>query len=138
MKQLWQSISTGKASVVEVPSPLPEPGQMLVRVVASLISAGTERTVVEFAEKNLPRKAMSRPDLVKQLVQKAKRDGWIGTIEAARNRLDSEMVLGCSNSGVVVEVGEGVSEFKVGDRVACVGVEVDTEQFLVNVRNGTH
>jgi predicted dehydrogenase len=121
MKQLWQSISTGKAAVVDVPSPGAGKGHILVRVVASLISAGTERTVIEFAEKNLVQKAMARPDLVSQVVKKAKREGWITTIEAARNRLDSEMVLGYSNSGIVLEVGEGVPHFHVGDHVACAG-----------------
>ena len=121
MKQLWQNISTGKASVVDVPAPRAGSGHILVRVVASLISAGTERTVVEFAEKNLLQKAMARPDLVRQVVEKAKREGWLSTIEAARKKLDSEMVLGYSNAGVVIDAGEGVSEFKVGDHVACAG-----------------
>jgi predicted dehydrogenase len=121
MKQLSQSIRTGKAAVVEVPAPRAGKGQILVRVAASLISAGTERMVVEFAEKNLVEKAMARPDLVKQTMDKARREGWLTTIEAVRNRLDSEMVLGYSNAGVVIEVGEGVSGFRVGDAVACAG-----------------
>src|SRR5437879_12909163 len=118
MKQLWQNISTGKASVVDVPAPRTGAGHILVRVMASLISAGTERSVVEFAEKNLFQKAMARPDLVSQLVQKAKREGWLTTIEAARNKLNSDMVLGYSNAGVVIDGGEGVSWFKIGDQVA--------------------
>jgi len=121
VKQLWQNIATGEASVVDVPAPRAGRGQILVRVLASLISAGTERTVVEFAEKNLVQKAMARPDLVKQLMDKAKREGWITTIEAARSRLDTEMVLGYSNAGVVIEVGEGAAGFNVGDHVACAG-----------------
>lgn len=121
MKQLWQNISTGKASIAEVPAPVAGPGQILVRVMASLISAGTERSVVEFAEKNIMEKAIARPDLVKQIVQKARRDGWLSTFEAARNRLETEMVLGYSNAGVVIEVGEGAGVFKVGDKVACAG-----------------
>jgi predicted dehydrogenase len=133
MKQLWQNISSGEASVVEVPAPLAGRGQILVRVKASLISAGTERSVVDFAEKNLLQKALARPDLVKQLMQKAQREGWISTIETARNRLDSEMVLGYSNAGIVIEVGEGVSGFRVGDHVACAGGGFATHSEIVRV-----
>jgi predicted dehydrogenase len=121
LKQLSQNISTGVASVNDVPAPVVAKGQILVRVAASLISAGTERMVVEFAEKNVFQKALARPDLVKQLIEKSKRDGFLATLEAARTRLDSDMVLGYSNAGVVIEVGDGVTEFKVGDRVACAG-----------------
>lgn len=131
MKQLWQHISTGEASVVDVPSPTAGKGQILVRVKASLISAGTERSVVDFAEKNLLQKALTRPDLVKQFMQKGHREGWISTIEAARNRLDSEMVLGYSNAGIVIEVGEGVSGFQVGDHVACAGGGFATHSEIV-------
>lgn len=133
MKQLWQGIATGGASVVEVPAPVAGKGQILVRVMASLISAGTERSVVEFAEKNLIQKAMARPDLVKQLADKGRREGWLTAMQAAKGRLNSEMVLGYSNAGVVVEVGEGVTEFKVGDRVACAGGGYASHSELVRV-----
>jgi predicted dehydrogenase len=133
MKQVWQSIATGKVSVVDVPVPCAGKGKILVRVIASLISAGTERTVIDFAGKNLVQKAMARPDLVNQLKEKAKREGWITAIEAARHRLDSEMVLGYSNSGVVLEVGEGVTGFKVGDRVACAGGSFATHSEIVRI-----
>ncbi len=133
MKQLWQNISTGKSAAIDVPAPCAGKGQILVRVVASLISAGTERTVVEFAEKSLVQKAMARPDLVKQVMDKAKREGWVATIAAARNRLDSDMVLGYSNSGVVIEVGDGVNGFKVGDNVACAGGGFASHSEIVRV-----
>jgi predicted dehydrogenase len=121
MKQLWQSVSTGKATVIDVPAPHAGRDQILVRVMASLISSGTERSVVEFAGKNLIQKAMSRPDLVKQLKEKASREGWVTALEGARRKLDTEMILGYSNAGIVIEVGEGVSDFRVGDHVACAG-----------------
>lgn len=133
MKQLWQNISTGEASVVDVPAPCAGKGQILVQVAASLISAGTERTVVDFAEKNLVQKAMARPDLVKQMIAKGKREGWISALEAARTRLDSEMVLGYSNAGVVIEVGDGVKGFKVGEKVACAGGSYATHSQIARV-----
>ena len=121
MKQLLQNLNDGKALVAEVPCPSVRRGMILVRTAASLVSAGTERSVVAFAEKNLLGKARSRPDLVKQVLEKARREGIIPTIQAAFNRLDQPMSLGYSSAGTVVAVGEGVSGFQVGDRVACAG-----------------
>src|SRR4030066_307476 len=121
MKQLLQNIHNGATEVVEVPIPLVQPGMALVRTSASLVSAGTERMLVEFAEKSLVGKARSRPDLVRQLIDKAQREGLLTTIDAAFNRLDQPMPLGYSSSGTIVAVGEGLQGFKVGDRVACAG-----------------
>lgn len=121
MKQLLQNMRNGQAIVADVPVPLPRPGTALVRTAASLVSAGTERTVVEFAEKNLLGKAKSRPDLVRQVLTKARREGIIPTVEAAFNRLDQPMALGYSSAGIIEEIGEGLSGFKIGDRAACGG-----------------
>lgn len=121
MKQLLQNIKTGKASVEDVPIPTPRDGQALVKVAASLVSAGTERMIVEFAEKNLIGKARSRPDLVRQVVDKARREGLINTAQAAFNRLDQPMALGYSSAGTIVALGKNMQGFKVGQRVACAG-----------------
>lgn len=121
MKQLLQNLKTGETSVVEVPMPGPKPGMALVRTAASLVSAGTERMVVEFAEKSLMGKARSRPDLVRQIVEKARREGLLTTVQAAFNRLDQPMALGYSSAGVITAMGNGLEGFKVGDRVACAG-----------------
>ncbi|HEU4746213.1 MAG TPA: hypothetical protein VFS61_13295, partial [Anaerolineales bacterium] len=99
MKQLLQNMKTGKSTVEDVPVPTPRKGQALVKVEASLVSAGTERMVVEFAEKSLVGKARSRPDLVKQVIEKARREGVIKTAQAALNRLDQPMALGYSSAG---------------------------------------
>ncbi len=121
MKQLLQNIKDGRTVVTEIPIPSPREGQALIKVAASLVSAGTERMVVEFAEKSYLGKARSRPDLVKQTLEKAKREGLLPTAQAIFNRLDQPMALGYSSAGVIVALGKNMSGFKVGQRVACAG-----------------
>ena len=111
----------GKTLVSEVPVPTPLAGQALVKISASLVSAGTERMLVEFAEKSLIGKARSRPDLFRQVLDKMKRDGVIATLQASFNRLDQPMALGYSSAGTIVELGDGMEGFKIGQRVACAG-----------------
>ncbi len=121
MKQVLQNLRSGETKVVDIPIPTPKPGMALVRTSASLVSAGTERMLVEFAEKSLIGKARSRPDLARQVLDKARREGLLTTVEAAFNRLDQPMPLGYSSAGTVVGVGEGLTDFKVGQRVVCAG-----------------
>ena len=121
MKQLLQNTRNGKSTVEDVPVPTPREGQALVKTEASLVSAGTERMVVEFAEKSLVGKARSRPDLVKQVLDKGKREGWVNTAQAAFNRLDQPMALGYSSAGTIVALGKNMTGFKIGQRVACAG-----------------
>lgn len=121
MKQVVQSFKTGELEVTEVPSPTLKSRGILVRTGASLVSAGTERMVVDFAEKNILEKARSRPDLVRQVMDKTQREGILPTIESVKNRLDQPMALGYSSAGVVVDVGGEAGAFQIGDRVACAG-----------------
>jgi threonine dehydrogenase-like Zn-dependent dehydrogenase len=121
MKQLLQNLRTGETFVDNVPVPAPKPGTVLVRTAASLVSAGTERMLVEFGEKNLLGKARSRPDLAKQVIEKARRDGVLTTLEAAFSRLDQPLALGYSSAGTITAVGEGVQGWRAGQRVACAG-----------------
>ena len=121
MKQVLQNIRNGETYIAEVPIPTPKPGTALVKTASSLVSAGTERMLVEFAEKSLMGKARSRPDLVRQMVDKARREGVISTIDQAFNRLDQPMVLGYSSAGEIIALGEGMRGFQIGQRVACAG-----------------
>lgn len=121
MKQLLQYLRTGEAIIADVPVPTPQPGEVLVRNAASLVSAGTERMVVSFAEKSLLGKVRSRPDLARQVIDKARREGALSTLEATFNRLDQPMALGYSSAGTVIGLGEGVSGLSIGQRVACAG-----------------
>ncbi len=121
MKQLLQNLRDGKTIVKEVPVPSPRPGMALVKVSASLVSAGTERMVVEFAEKSLLGKARSRPDLVRQVWDKVQREGILPTLQATFNRLDSPMPLGYSSAGTILGLGAGMEGFQLGQRVACAG-----------------
>ena len=119
MKQIVQSAKTGKLSVRDVPVPTAAAGELLVQTRASLISAGTERMVVQFARKSLAAKAKDRPDLVQKVLTKVRTDGPRATVNAVLSRLDETLPLGYSAAGVVVEVGadlEGVH--RTGDRVA--------------------
>ena len=133
MKQLLQVSSTGQSCSVDVPVPVLKPGHILVHTACSLISAGTERMIVEFTSKNLFQKAKARPDWVRQVLGKAKREGVLSTIESVRRRLDQLIALGYSSAGTAVAVGEGVSGFQVGDRVACAGAGYAVHAEVANV-----
>ncbi len=122
MKQVLQNAKTGAVSVLDVPAPLVQPGHVLVRTAASLISAGTERSSVESAQKNLLARAIEQPHLVKQTIDKARAEGVGRTIDAIRGKLASFTALGYSASGTVIDFGVEVDGFRVGDRVACAGV----------------
>ncbi len=122
MKQLIQHLGTGETQLEEVPAPALQPGHILIRTSCSLISAGTEKMLVEFSKANLITKARKNPDRVAQVLDKIKTDGLLPTLEAVFKRLDEPLPLGYCNAGVVIGVAEDVIEFKVGDRVASNGM----------------
>ncbi len=94
---------------------------MLVRIAASVVSAGTERASAQFARKSLLQKAQSRPDLVREVISKVQRDGIFSAIQAVRSRLDQPQSPGYSSAGTVIAVGESVTDLRPGDRIACAG-----------------
>jgi predicted dehydrogenase/threonine dehydrogenase-like Zn-dependent dehydrogenase len=121
MKQLIQSYKTGELGVYEVPVPICGENGVLVRTKTSLVSAGTEKMIVDLAKKSLVGKAKARPDLVKQVVNKMKQEGFKNTLEKVFTKLDTPIPLGYSCVGEVVQVGARVTGISVGDRVACGG-----------------
>lgn len=118
MKQVIESIKDGTITIVDVPTPAPVKGRVLVDTEASVISSGTERAVVEFGKKNLVQKALARPDLVRAVIDKSRKEGLRSAVQSARSRLDDWFPLGYSSAGIVVG-GEG--PFEAGCRVACTG-----------------
>ena len=131
MKQILQSLSNGSTDLADLPSPAVLPGHLLIKTNCSLVSAGTERMLVDFGKANLIDKARQQPDKVQQVFHKVGSDGLLATIDSIKSKLDQPLQLGYCNVGEVVSIGEGVAGFQIGDRVASNGPHSE----LVNVPN---
>ena len=129
MKQILQDMSSGDTSIIECPSPNVSKGNLLISTKKSLISAGTERMLVNFGKSSLIDKARQQPEKVKMVLDKVKTDGVITTYAAVKSKLAQPIPLGYCNVGIVSEVGINVSGFAKGDRVASNGSHSD----IVNV-----
>jgi threonine dehydrogenase-like Zn-dependent dehydrogenase len=108
-------------------------GQLLIRTTRSLISAGTERMMVDFGKANPLEKARQQPDKVRMVLDKVKTDGLMPTLDTVRNKLEQPLPLGYCNVGEVLEVGKGVEGFAVGDRVASNGKHAEVVSVPLNL-----
>ena len=133
MKQLTQKLSNGEMVVQEVPTPVLRKGMVLVQNYFSIISAGTEGNTAQTARKSLIGKARERPQQVKQVLEVLSQQGPIQTYRAITKKLEAYSPLGYSSSGVVIGVGEGVSEFQIGDKVACAGAGFANHAEIITV-----
>jgi len=121
MKQIVQDMAKGGSAIVEAPTPQAIKNNVVINTATTLISAGTERMLVNFGKANLIDKARSQPDKVKMVLEKVQTDGLMTTVDAVKSKLAQPLSLGYCNVGVVDGAGEGAEHFKVGDRVVSNG-----------------
>lgn len=133
MKQILQKLNDGSTLIATLPKPVALPGTVIVETRRTLVSAGTERMLVEFGKASLIEKARKNPERVRQVLQKARTDGVATTVAAVRSKLAEPVPLGYCNAGVVVAVGDGVTRFTVGDRVASNGSHAELVRVPVNL-----
>jgi predicted dehydrogenase/threonine dehydrogenase-like Zn-dependent dehydrogenase len=133
MKQILQSLKTGKMQVDEIPIPYVSFGSLLIKTSKTLVSTGTERMLVEFGKAGWIKKARQQPDKVKMVLDKIITDGLKPTIESVFNKLDQPLPLGYCNIGIVDELGSGVTNFNKGDRVVSNGKHAEVVNVPVNL-----
>lgn len=131
MKQILQNLSNGETSLVDVPAPGNIKGNILIASRRTIVSAGTERMLVDFGKANYIDKARQQPDKVKQVLAKVKTDGLMPTIEAVLSKLDQPLPLGYCNAGVILE--SDVDNFEIGDRVVSNGAHAEVVRVPKNL-----
>lgn len=133
MKQILQSLKSGETMVGDIPCPLAKQGELLIRSSCSLISAGTERMLIEFGKANPIEKARQQPDKFQMVLDKIRTDGLMPTMHAIYGKLEQTIPLGYCNVGEVLEVGDGLNGFSIGDRVASNGCHAEVVSAPVNL-----
>ena len=133
MKQILQSLKTGATEAADVPCPAVERGQVLIRSTRTLVSAGTDRMLVEFGKAGWIDRARQQPDKVRMVLDKIRTDGLVPTVEAVFNKLDQPLQLGYCSVGAVMETGKGVDGFLAGERVASNGKHAEVVSVPINL-----
>jgi threonine dehydrogenase-like Zn-dependent dehydrogenase len=125
MQQIMQNMRDGETSIINAPAPVATSGHVIVHTTRSLISAGTERMLVDFGKASWIEKARQQPEKVRMVLDKMRTDGVLTTLEAVQSKLSEPLPLGYCNVGVVAEVGTGVDHLRKGDRVVSNGNHAD-------------
>lgn len=133
MKQILQDMAKGGSTIVEAPTPQATRNNVVINTTTTLISAGTERMLVDFGKANLIEKARAQPDKVKMVLEKVQTDGLMTTIDAVKSKLAQPLPLGYSNVGVVAAIGSGIDSLQVGDRVVSNGPHADVVRISKNL-----
>jgi len=133
MKQILQNMSTGETTIVTAPAPSVSSGTVLIESKVSLISAGTERMLVDFGNASMVSKARKQPEKVKMVLEKVKTDGLFPTIEAVKSKLEQPLPLGYCNVGTILAVGDKVHGFRKGDRIVSNGPHADVVRVVENL-----
>ena len=133
MKQIVQNLNTGDTSLIDVPMPEVMDGHLLIQTACSVVSAGTERMLIDFGKANWINKARQQPQRVKEVLDKIKTDGLSATINAVKSKINTPITLGYANAGTVIGIGKGVTGYKLGDRVASNGAHAQVVQVPQNL-----
>ncbi len=133
MKQILQDMTKGETIVAEAPAPHLSKNSLLITTSVSLISAGTERMLVDFGKASYIKKARQHPDKIKMVLEKVVNDGLMTTVDAINSKLRQPLPLGYCNVGLVDKIGENVTGFKVGDRVVSNGPHADLVKVSQNL-----
>ena len=133
MKQILQNLKSGETILADVPVPLAGQGELLIRTARTLVSAGTERMLVDFGKANLIDKALQQPDKVRMVLDKVKTDGLMPTLKTVQNKLDQPIPLGYCNVGTILDVGKGVEGVSTGERVVSNGKHAEVVSVPTNL-----
>jgi len=133
MKQILQSLKDGSTEVAEVPVPKVSSGSLLIKTSNTLVSAGTERMLVEFGKAGWIERARKQPDKVKMVLEKIQTDGLQPTMEKVFDHLDKPLPLGYCNVGQIAEIGSGVMGFTIGERVVSNGKHAEVVDVPLNL-----